>query len=130
MEQHSRQPMAITDDEKKFYERLGARIAALRRERGLTQTELADELGCTQQGVTAFEKGERRVPISALPTLARMLHVSIEELVDHNKAAPSGRRGPPPKLLHQLEQIRQLPRAQQRFVERMLDTVLTQAQSR
>ena len=130
MGQQTRQPMAISDEDRRFYEKLGARIATIRRERGLTQTQLGEALGVSQTGVAAFEKGERRVPISALPVLAKMLHVSIEELVDQRKAAAPARRGPAPKLLHQLEQIRQLPRTQQRFVEKMLDTVLTQAQSR
>lgn len=76
--------------------------------------------------MNSFEKGFRRVPVSALPDLARTLHVSIEEIVGENTKAQA-KRGPAPKLQQQLEQIRQLPRAQQRFVEQMLETVIAQA---
>ena len=38
----------------------------------------------------------------------------------------AGKRGPTPKLQRQLEQVSALPKAQQRFVMQMLDTVLQQ----
>jgi hypothetical protein len=37
------------------------------------------------------------------------------------------KRGPAPRLLQQMERIQRLPKAQQRFVMQMLDTVLQQA---
>ena len=37
------------------------------------------------------------------------------------------KRGPAPKLLKQVEQISQLPKAKQKFVMEMLDTVIQQA---
>lgn len=125
MGQHHGWPMTLTDDEKQFFTRLGARISTLRGERGLTQAELAAELGVSQQTVNSFERGRRRVPVSALPTLARTLHVSIEELVSDGEKARS-KRGPAPRLQQQLEQIRQLPKSKQKFVEQMLDAVLAQ----
>jgi len=70
------------------------------------------------------------VPVSLLPRLARALKVPIDSLVDED--APSSaassrtRRGPPSRLEQQLEQISQLPRARQKFVSQMLDTVLAQ----
>lgn len=61
-----------------------------------------------------------------LPQLAATLAVSIEELI--GAAAPAGRRGPTPKLLQQIERIQRLPKAQQRFVMEMIDTVLARQQ--
>ena len=117
----------MSPDEKTFFERLGQRIAALRNERGLTQVQLAEVLGYSQQQVLSFEKGRRRVPVSALPDLSRALGVSVEELLGAQDDRPS-KRGPAPKLQRQLEQLSQLPRSQQRFVSQMLDTVLQQAE--
>lgn len=42
-------------------------------------------------------------------------------------AAGAGKRGPTPKPQQQIERIAQLPKAKQRFVMEMLETVLTQA---
>jgi transcriptional regulator with XRE-family HTH domain len=111
--------------DKAFFEKLGDRIATLRNERGLTQVQLAEILGYSQQQVLSFEKGRRRVPVSALPTLSKALGVSVEELLG-TESRPA-KRGPTPKLQRQLEQLSQLPRSQQRFVSKMLDTVLQQA---
>ena len=76
--------------------------------------------------MVSFEKGRRKVPVSALPGLAKALGVSIEELVGGE--AKRGKRGPAPKLQRQLEQLQELPRSRQRFVAEMLDAVLQQAQ--
>ena len=117
--------MPIGNDEKAFFARIGARIAQVRKAQNITQAQLAELLGVSQQTITAYEVGRRRMPVSALPTLARHLGVAVEELMGEQPTA--ARRGPAPKLQQQIERIQQLPRAKQRFVIEMLDTVLQQA---
>lgn len=116
--------MAISKDERAFFIQFGARIANFRREVSMTQTQLADALGVSQQTVNAYEAGTRRVPVSMLPQLAITLAVSIEGLI--GVSSPAGKRGPAPKLLQQVERIQRLPKSQQRFVMQMIDTVLAQ----
>jgi len=77
-----------------------------------------------QASITAYEVGRRRIQVSALPTIARALGVSVEELI--GEPATPAKRGPAPKLQRQLEHITRLPKAQQRFVMQMIDTVLQQ----
>ena len=117
--------MAISPEDKVFFKKLGKKITKLRNDRGLTQVQLAEILGISQQQMQSFEVGRRRVPVSALPRLSKALGVSVEELV--GTAKEPSKRGPTPKLQRQLEQLQQLPRNQQRFVSQMLDTVLQQA---
>lgn len=114
--------MAISKDERAFFIQFGARIANFRREVSMTQTQLADALGVSQQTVNAYEAGTRRVPVSMLPQLAITLAVSIEGLI--GVSSPAGKRGPAPKLLQQVERIQRLPKSQQRFVMQMIDTAL------
>jgi transcriptional regulator with XRE-family HTH domain len=118
-------PDAVTHEEKRFFKDLGARIAELRRAQNLTQQALADELAVTQQVVASYEIGRRRVPVSALPALARVLGVSIEALI----GAPerSGKRGPAPQLQRHLERISALPKPKQRAVMEVIEAVLAQA---
>ncbi|HNP65859.1 MAG TPA: helix-turn-helix transcriptional regulator [Woeseiaceae bacterium] len=116
--------VAISKDERAFFKRLGARVAELRKARDITQVQVAEHLGVSQQTANAYETGYRRIPVSALPPLARFLGVSLDELVGETTQAK--KRGPTPRLQQQLEQISQLPRAKQRFVIEMLDTVLQQ----
>lgn len=116
--------VALSKQEQAFFARLGARIAHLRKEQGITQVQLAETLGVSQQTITAYEVGRRRIQVSALPVIAQALGVTVEALVA--EAPKPGKRGPAPKLQQQLERIATLPKAQQRFVMQMIDTVLQQ----
>lgn len=120
-------PMPMTHDERAFFKALGARIAQLRNDQGLTQAELGEQVGETQQQIASFEVGRRRVPVSLLPELAQALGVSIETLV--GKEPKPGKRGPSPKLQQQLERLGRLPKSQQQIVSKMLDAVLKETGS-
>jgi transcriptional regulator with XRE-family HTH domain len=114
--------VAISDDDRAFFTQLGTRITRLRKAQGITQVQLAGQLGVSQQTVTAYESGNRRVPISHLPRLAALLGTSIEELIGEQPKA--AKRGPTPKLQQQLEQVQSLPKAKQRIVSEVLDSLL------
>jgi transcriptional regulator with XRE-family HTH domain len=116
----------MTQDEKLFFKQLGARIAALRKDQSLTQVQLAEALGLTQQMIASYEVGRRRVPVSLLPQVAATLAISLEDLIGKYGTTPM-KRGPAPKLQQQIERIQKLPKSRQRFVMEMLDTVLQQA---
>jgi transcriptional regulator with XRE-family HTH domain len=122
-----RTAMAISQDEREFFVELGSRIARLRKDSHLTQVQLAETLGVSQPTMNAYELGQRRVPVSALPILARTLGVGLEELLGESSEATK-KRGPAPKFQQQVERLARLPKAQQRMVMQMLDGVLAQAQ--
>jgi transcriptional regulator with XRE-family HTH domain len=117
------QVMASTD--KAFFAALGNRIARYRKELGLTQTQLAQSLGIAQQTLAHYEAARLRVPASMLPTLAEIFGLSVDELLGHKTG--TAKRGPTSKLQRQIEQIGRLPKAKQRFVSEMLETVIKQA---
>jgi transcriptional regulator with XRE-family HTH domain len=119
-------PVALSKEERAFFAQLGARIAALRKDQGITQVQLAELLGVSQQTITAYEVGRRRIQVSALPVIAKALGVAVEALLGEATQA-SAKRGPAPKLQQQMERIHRLPKAQQRFVMQVLDSVLAQA---
>lgn len=122
--------MAISTEERLFFAALGERIAALRRARNVTQAQLAETLGVSQQTIQAYEAGRRRIPVSALPVVARALSASLEDLFGETGQPARAKRGPTPKWTQQIEEIAKLPKAQQRFVAQMLDMALAQASSR
>jgi transcriptional regulator with XRE-family HTH domain len=115
----------MTQDEKQFFRELGQRIAALRKAQGLTQVQLAETLGLTQQMIASYEVGRRRVPVSLLPALARALSTSLEALI--GEKAPPVKRGPAPQIQQKIERLTRLPKAKQKLVLEMLDGVLAQA---
>ena len=117
----------MTPDEKAFFRQLGARMAELRRDQELTQAQLGELVGVSQQQIASFEIGRRRVPVSLLAALATGLAVTVEELIGVPGRRPAGKRGPAPKLQQQLERISQLPKAKQKMVSEVLDSLLAQA---
>ena len=69
---------------------LGKRIAALRREKGLKQDELAEKLGVSAQAVSKWENDQTCPDISLLPLLAKTLGVSVDELLSgKQESAPA-----------------------------------------
>jgi DNA-binding XRE family transcriptional regulator len=46
--------MAISANEHVFFERLGARVAALRKQQDITQVEMAKALGVSQQTINSY----------------------------------------------------------------------------
>lgn len=60
---------------------LGTKIAALRKQRGMTQLELAQQLGVTDKAVSKWERDLACPDIHSLPRLAQVLEVTVEELI-------------------------------------------------
>ena len=115
----------MTEDDKVFFQALGQRIAKQRKDQGMTQGQLAEYLNISQQHMASFEKGIRKPPASMFPALAQLFGISVDVLMGLEDTA--AKRGPMPKLQRQIEQVALLPRAKQKFVSEMLDTVIQQA---
>jgi len=117
-------PDPMTHDEKAFFKALGARIAELRKDSAITQVQLAETMGVSQQTVASWEVGRRGVPVASLPLLARTLGVSVEALI--GEQTTTAKRGPTPKMQQQMERLNKLPKAQQQVVMKMLEGALAQ----
>lgn len=118
--------MPADRDEKQFFKELGARIAERRKAQSVTQVQLAEALRVSQQTVTAYESGRRRMPVSSLPSIARYLGTTVEELIGE-VTSRARKRGPAPQLQQKIERLTRLPKAKQKIVLEMLDGVLAQA---
>lgn len=59
----------------------GAMIAALRKEQGMTQLELAEKMGVTDKAVSKWERDLSFPDINSIPKLAEIFNVSIDELM-------------------------------------------------
>ena len=64
---------------------IGKRIAMLRRQKGLKQEDLANELDVSPQAVSKWENDQTCPDISLLPKLAQLLNVSVDELLSGKK---------------------------------------------
>ena len=69
---------------------LGTMIHALRTERGMTQLDLARQMGVTDKAVSKWERDLSIPDVSSLPRLAGLLGVSVEELLQAKGVAREG----------------------------------------
>jgi transcriptional regulator with XRE-family HTH domain len=101
---------------------LGERLARLRKERGFSQTELADRIGIIQGLVSDYENGKLRLTAEMAIRFARALEVSTDDLLQPKRRQPTLK--PSRKVLRRLEQIEGLPSHQQQHVLKTIDTLL------
>ena len=67
--------------------KLNEQIAFLRKEKGITQEELATALGVTNQAVSKWEKGQNCPDIELLPEIADYFNISIDDLMGHTSGS-------------------------------------------
>lgn len=65
----------------------GATIAALRKQKGMTQLELARQMGVTDKAVSNWERDLSFPDVASLPKLAEVLGTSVDELLEVKSAA-------------------------------------------
>ena len=61
--------------------KINEQIAFLRKQKGLTQEELAKSLGVTNQAVSKWESAQCCPDIALLPDIAKLFEVSVDELM-------------------------------------------------
>lgn len=69
-------------------ETLGKRIAALRKEKGMTQEQLAEKVGVSAQAVSKWENDISCPDITLLPLLGELFGVSVDELLGVKPVEP------------------------------------------
>lgn len=103
---------------------LGERVARLRKEKGLTQVELAKALGVAQPIVSKYESGELRLHGELIIRLAELLGVSADELlglVDRPRAGPAMDK----RLARRLQGFDKLPKRDRDALTRTIDAFLS-----
>ena len=65
----------------------GATISALRKEKGMTQLDLARQMGVTDKAVSKWERDLSFPDVTSLPKLAEVLDTSVDELLEVKTAA-------------------------------------------
>ena len=109
----------------------GARLAKLRKAAGLSQAELAEQLGVTQPLISRYEKGERRMFEDLLALTATALGVTPNELFGIQSISPieTEKAKFSKRLVVRMKQIESLPKRAQDHVMGMLDMALKGAKN-
>ena len=114
----------IMIDQDRYFRDLGERLAALRRDAGMTQTQLGKTVGLSQQMIAEYEAGTRKhIPLCRLIDMAEVLGVGVDDLVNVSNGQKR-KRGPAPKVQQLVERIYRLPSSRQKFVTAMIENAL------
>lgn len=68
----------MEEKKKKAQHNIGKRIAELRKEKGMTQAQLAEKCGMLQPNIAAIEAGKNSTTIDVLERITKALGVKIE----------------------------------------------------
>lgn len=99
---------------------IAARLIALRREKGLTQQEMADKIGLHVNQVRRYESGSAQPSLEALKKIAVTLSVTIDSLVFE-----PGERGPQEEGLKlRFEAVSQLDPQEKTVILELIDGML------
>ena len=108
-------------------ETMGGRIARLRRDKGKTQAELAQQLGVSQPVISDYKNDVIKLSGETVAQLAGLLGVSADEILGLEKSAAAKAPIKNRRLYRQLASIDKLPKRDQEALLRTIDAFLTKA---
>ena len=111
-------------------EALGQRLARIRKERGLTQNDVAQRTGLIQTLVSDYERGRLRLAADMIVRFAVALEISTDELLRPKRGKTAPQQNASRKVLRRLQQIESLPAYQQRALLTTIDNFIAAAQDR
>lgn len=102
---------------------IGKKLRELRKQRGLTQVEVASQLGIQQALLSAYELGQVRIHGALIAAFADLYKVSSDEILGRKPSKANGvihdRR-----FVRRLEKIEQLPKRARQTLLGTIDTYL------
>ena len=102
---------------------IAKRLARLRKDKGITQGEMAKLIGVSQPVVCDYEHGNLRLHGELLIVLANILRVSVDEILGLEPMPPS-KPVKDRRLQRRLEQIDRLPKRDREALLRTIDAFL------
>ena len=105
----------------------GARLAGLRKQAGITQTALAQEIEVSQRMMAYYEGPTAHPPADLLPAMARALGVSVEALLG-TETAKRRTKAVDTRMQRRLQQIATLPPEERRQILQLVDAFIERGQ--
>lgn len=110
-------------------ESIGERIARHRKQRGLTQVQLAKKMGLTQALISSYESGRLRLHAELLARFALTLNVSTDTLLGLKADKAKEEKEFSLKVVRRMKKIDTLPTTQQKILLSTIDNFLRGVES-
>ena len=102
----------------------GTRIHTLREQASLSQAEIAEKLGISQQSYAKWERRDVALSVAQLEQLATIFTVPVTAFFAPELTEPLKPRGPVGRAKKAFEAVSQLPRNQQTTILSMVESVV------
>lgn len=104
-------------------EPFGRRMARFRKDAGYSQRELAKEIGISNRMIAYYEAQTEHPPTHLVPTLAKALGVTCDQLLGVEKV---NRRSRPrdSRLWQRISQVEKLPAVQRKQIVQVIDAFI------
>jgi transcriptional regulator with XRE-family HTH domain len=103
----------------------GERLAELRKAKGFTQRELAENIGTSQRMIAHYENHVKRPSLDKLESIAKAFGLSIDQVLG---VQPLKKQPGAPKdayLQRKLQKVQALPKDDQKVIINMIDALST-----
>lgn len=104
---------------------VGKNIKNIRKNRGITQQQLADLINMHRSNYSKVETGQREISISALAKIAKYFNVSVDDLIQNKNEIPQEIEIKNIGLSEKIKLIEQLEDDEQNMVFKFIDSLLT-----
>lgn len=98
-------------------------IIALRKKKGLTQTELGRKMGVSQRVVTYYENEAMNISWDAITSFAKALEIPTRKLLEASDENEAPDRQVPKALQKKLSLVARFSPADQQYIAKMIEMV-------
>lgn len=102
---------------------IGARIATIRKGKGLTQADLAERIGISRLLISDYERGKVRIYADILAKISTALGVSFDTLLAA-KSVQNEAYIPNLKIAKRMKALERLPEIKQKAILKTLDDLI------
>ena len=116
----------MTEEKSQYQIEFGERLKNLRRQKNLSQQEIADKIGMHFTNISRYERGLASPSSETLKKLAELLSVSSGYLIEGTLEDGVQAHFEDRELLLQFQQVQELPEEDKATVKKLLDAFLFQ----
>lgn len=116
----------MTEEKSQYLVEFGERLKKLRRQKNLSQQEVADQLGMHFTNISRYERGLAGPSSETLKKLAEILSVSSGYLIEGTLEDGVQAHFEDRELLLQFQQVQELPEEDKATVKKLLNAFLFQ----
>lgn len=102
---------------------MNKRVARIRKEKGLTQKELAEKIGIASTLISDYERGKLRLYDELIIKMAEVFQISTDQVLGYN--IPTEEEKPPSRrIMKRLRDIENLPDPKKKAILKTLDDLI------